>query len=234
MSTGYLATSTIEGIFTDEMEDQSGDVTDTFNDGVRLFMRSVLPQSDLVKRQDCVQAGVALKATLQDVCIYPYVLREVCSNGFILARSLQAKRIVFAELDAPELAEDVLHESIVACCRPETFNNFVRAVRSSANEEIDHALTILSWMALLRARFSHAVTGQILSRFIAENDRSRFGLLNAVTSTARDSSDPEQRWRLEEFGGEIAVSRTPKPPHDTLGEYVSRHEPLAVGNGGGC
>jgi hypothetical protein len=35
--------------------------------------------------------------------------------------------------------------------------------------------------------------------------------MNAVTSVARDTRDPETRWRLEELGGAIAA-RLPRAP----------------------
>ena len=55
----------------------------------------------------------------------------------------------------------------------------------------------------------------IMERFTEDADSSRFGLLNAMTSVARDTRDPESRAvRLEEFGGAIAVSRFPNPDLD--------------------
>jgi hypothetical protein len=44
---------------------------------------------------------------------------------------------------------------------------------------------------------------RLLERFNAtpDPDRSAFGLLNAVTSVARETRDPETRWRLEELAG---------------------------------
>jgi hypothetical protein len=53
--------------------------------------------------------------------------------------------------------------------------------------------------------------GDILDRFTKGSDRSRFGLMNAVTSLARDTRDPELRWRLEELGGAIPAGRVPSP-----------------------
>jgi len=34
---------------------------------------------------------------------------------------------------------------------------------------------------------------------------SRYDLMNVVTATARETRDPEEKWRLEELGGEIAA-----------------------------
>jgi hypothetical protein len=55
-----------------------------------------------------------------------------------------------------------------------------------------------------------------MERFFQEGDRSRLALMNAVTSVARDTPDPEVRWRLEELGGGIPVGRAPVlQPDDT-------------------
>ena len=49
----------------------------------------------------------------------------------------------------------------------------------------------------------------ILGRFTTEGDTSRFGLMNAVTSVARDTRDPELRWSLEKLGGGIPAAILP-------------------------
>jgi hypothetical protein len=51
-----------------------------------------------------------------------------------------------------------------------------------------------------------------MNQFIQEGDRSQFGLANAVTAIARDTSDPELRWDLEELGGSIAIGKTSPTP----------------------
>jgi hypothetical protein len=64
----------------------------------------------------------------------------------------------------------------------------------------------------------------ILGRFTSGADRSRFGLMNAVTSVARDTHDPELRWRLEELGGGIPAALL--SPADDSGSHA--HRPLGV------
>ena len=51
--------------------------------------------------------------------------------------------------------------------------------------------------------------------FISGSDRNRFGLMNAVTSVARDTRDPDARWRLEELGGGIGARLRPRRPAPT-------------------
>jgi hypothetical protein len=52
---------------------------------------------------------------------------------------------------------------------------------------------------------------EILIRFVRERDDTRYGLLNAVTSFARDTHDHEKRWQLEALGGAIATWMGPSP-----------------------
>jgi len=45
--------------------------------------------------------------------------------------------------------------------------------------------------------------------------------MNSVTSLARDTRDPDLRWNLEEFGGEIAANPNPTPkPDDAAAEMM--------------
>ena len=59
----------------------------------------------------------------------------------------------------------------------------------------------------------------IMGRHTMGRDRTQFGLMNAATSVARDTRDPELRWRLEELGGGIPVAVPPRHPR-----FEHRHE----------
>ena len=42
------------------------------------------------------------------------------------------------------------------------------------------------------------------------NDPTYYGVMNAVTAVARETTDPETKWRVEQFGGSIpAFARRP-------------------------
>jgi hypothetical protein len=68
-----------------------------------------------------------------------------------------------------------------------------------------------------------------MDSFLGEGEKSRFGLMNAVTSVARDRPVPEERWRLEELGGGIAARILPKPSGDSSGVDVVYRDAVAVG-----
>ena len=132
---GRLLTSEIATIFAEEIAAQGGTVTDTFDDGARLFQRAVLPDEREVQHRDRVQGGVALRATDDDVWIHPYVFRKVCSNGAIIARAIQTRHIERSEFVSYDDAEvelaGAVREAIRDCCAPEAFENATEAIRSS-------------------------------------------------------------------------------------------------------
>src|SRR5258708_14697026 len=83
----------IKSIFTEEIEAVAGKLLDSFQDDSRLILRSVLPEIREVGPQDGVQAGVALKAVMPDIVVYPYVFRRICTNGAILAHVLDSEPV---------------------------------------------------------------------------------------------------------------------------------------------
>ena len=88
-----LTTADVSTIFAEEIAAAGGTVTDSFHDGSRLFARSVLPWIRQVRAKDEVQSGVALRATGLEVSVHPYVFRQVCSNGAIMAQAIQTRHV---------------------------------------------------------------------------------------------------------------------------------------------
>ncbi len=202
-----LTTSEIATIFAQEISALGGTVPDTFDDGARLFMRAILPDEREVQPGDRVQGGVAIRATQEDVWIHPYVFRQVCQNGAIVAHATQTRyidRTEFSYDPDTELAH-ALRESVIECCEPEAFENATEAIRSSTQSGVDLALTIMPTLARLPSEFAAEILGPVIDEFFKSNRRSRFDLMNAVTAVARDTADPEMRWQLEKIGGAVPV-----------------------------
>ena len=96
MRSSILSTEQVLDFFTQEVALLGGQVSDKFIDGGWLFARSVLPEVKEVRPRDRLQGGVAIKATDEQICIYPYIFRLVCSNGAITAQSVGASTITLA------------------------------------------------------------------------------------------------------------------------------------------
>jgi hypothetical protein len=167
----------------------------------------VLPDEREVQHRDRVRGGVALRATEDDVWVHPYVFRQICSNGAIIARATQTRHIERSEFvsydDAQAELAGAVREAIQDCCSPEAFQNAADAMRSSVHAQIDMALNLATMFSRLPEEIRSRFFTQILDQFLKSSSHSRFDLMNTVTATARNLTDPEARWRLEELGGAI-------------------------------
>jgi hypothetical protein len=173
----------------------------------------VLPLVEEVRREDRIQYGVALKSNAMGLWVYPYLFRLVCWNGAIVAQLLQSRSLDELHFLKSERALYAIREAIQACCAPEIFMDTMRGVRASAFEEIDFAewLSFVSGhVRLVRNSERHA--SEIFGRFEGDEEPTRYGLANAVTSVARDTRNPHLRWDLEELGGAILVGTVPRLP----------------------
>jgi hypothetical protein len=216
-----FSTMEIRAIFAEEITDAGGFISDTFDDGDRLFARSILPWVADIRPKDQMKGGVALKSAECEVCIHPYLFRTVCRNGAIAAHAIESRRLEIPAFLSPEDATAKLREAVRGCCVEQAFTGTIQEVRSATEMGADLALNLLPLISRLPAEHGIEVLRQIASRFFEDPDRSRFGLMNAVTSVAREMRDPDLRWRLEELGGAIAVSRVPAPSSDDAGGAIS-------------
>lgn len=225
-----LTAAGILEVFEEEITARAGSVTDTFLDGQRLFARSVLPFIEEVRRDDRMQGGVALKASDEGVCLYPYFFRQVCRNGAIMAETIASRFLGNVYDQQPAAAFDCIREGIAACCATDVFVDSLRKMRTACEMQVDLALNLLPLLSQLSTSMSTGLMSQIVNQFFREGDHSQFGLANAVTAVARETQDADLRWNLEEFGGGIAIGSVPRRPTDGGHAVVTRsRRALAVG-----
>ncbi len=214
----------IHDAFADEITSLGGVVSNVFEDHVRLFARSVLPAQAEVRAGDAVNAGVALRATGSEIVVSPYTFRQVCSNGAIAAHVMQSRRLERIECsDVLRPAYDStvtlldIRGAVRACAASDVFAGVVDEMRTAADVQAEAMIQLLPAMH----RIPREDLASILDRFTRARDWTTFGLMNAVTSYARDSGDAEHRWNLEELGGGL-LARLVTPP-------TRRPEALAAG-----
>jgi hypothetical protein len=75
----------------------------------------------------------------------------------------------------------------------------VEPMRLAATQEADIVLALMPMLRQLPRESAAQLLGDIMGRYHAGRDSSRFVLISAVTSLARDTGDPQARWRLEEW-----------------------------------
>jgi hypothetical protein len=226
-STFRPATREIRECFVEEITALGGTVSDRYDDNHRLYLRSTLPKVLEVRPKDRMQGGVALRVADCQVLVHPYVFRQVCSNGAIFAQAIKTQRLQRVRDDAPifevEKVLDELREMVQACAAEEVFETTAEQIRSATEAQADHILTLMPLLARMSADVIGQILGDIESRFQAEGDRTLFGLMNAVTSRARDTHNPELRWQLEELGGGVpALVELPSKSRDAAVRELMR------------
>ena len=199
--------------FTAEISSREGKVIDTFHQPGQLFVRSVLPPGEEIRVGDKVQGGVALRATDTAAWVYPYVFRLVCKNGAIMAHAAAGRELPNLEGVPVFEAVSLVREAVACCCDGDAFARAAEQMRTAAQQPVDALLSMMPFLSHVSA-LSPELAGQILERFFQEDDRTRYGLMNAVTSVARDTREHSRRWRLEELGAQIALMRSPEPVLD--------------------
>jgi hypothetical protein len=211
-------TQQIRETFFAEVTEAGGTVSDTFEDRDCLLMRSILPLADEVRPKDLVQGGVALRVSGTQIMVHPYVFRQVCRNGAIMPQTLGTQRLERIEgeewMASTEASAEVLAAlgaAVSACLGQEVFASAREQMRAASvtDAKTDQLLALVLHFPGLPDHVRYRLVADILERFTQERDPSQYGLMNAVTSVARDTEDPEVKWRLEELGGGIPALRPP-------------------------
>jgi hypothetical protein len=195
-----------------QIPELGGRVIDAYEDGRRLFLRSVRPEVEEVRPRDGMQGGVAVRVVDQEIQVHLYLFRQVCRNGAVMAHMLQSRVVErvepagFDDLVAEEAVLAELSEALQSGFTPEAFADAIDQVRSTLKRRADPAQDLMSMLVGMPS----AIAVQVMQQFTTGRDQSLFGLMNAMTAVARDTPDPELRWRLEELGGGVPARLHPK------------------------
>jgi hypothetical protein len=213
-------TKEVQEAFSGEVVKLGGAVNNAFDDGEVLLLRATVPIRAEVKRRDVVQAGVALRTTSRQVYVHPYVFREVCRNGAIWAHATGEHSIPFVSFaSSNEQVEEVLEEicdTVHMCASAEAFRESLDDIRQAAAVRGDADLLLNLLSSMPRGTMSPQILAEIVRRFSRDEEDSAFGMMNAVTSVARDTRDAHAKWRLEELGGAVpALVRPVRSPGRT-------------------
>ena len=190
-----------------EVRELGGTLRDVYAEGDLLFARAILPDEMDVRPGDRVHGGVAVRTHDTEILVHPYTYRVICTNGAITVSSSGSRIVQRVELAAPTIVInsvlDDLREAIHASGKRPALQATVSAMQSAADRDANLFIQLMPALPHMPPGVRASVLRTIVRRFEAEGDRSTFGLVNAVTSVARDTTDPELRWRLEEVGGGI-------------------------------
>jgi hypothetical protein len=211
--------------FADEITSLGGTVANADVHEHLMIARAVLAIDADVRLGDKIRGGVAMRASGPLIEVHPYTFREVCANGAIIAQSLESRRLVRpgpVEVSYPAVEVmatlNELRDTVRACASQEAFTRSIDGMRAAAEIEANAALEILAQLTDLPRVMAHMLR-RILDRFTSAADKTAFGLMNAVTSVARDTRDPQTRWTLETLGGGVPawlLARARSAPMESL------------------
>lgn len=206
-------------VFEDEVAALGGHISDTFHEKTCYLARSLHPGVREVGPRDTVTGGVAIRVDSSAIRVCPYLFRQVCfrqvcGNGMILARTFQARHIEQVDIrDFDEVAIQ-LRETVRACASDEAFKEAATRTQRTRFQPADLSMGFLMRQAGRSSLSTRGLSREILARLTREPERQTgFGVLNALTSLARDTKDPVRRWDLEELGGALVltITRSPRP-----------------------
>jgi hypothetical protein len=208
MSTSYVpTTSEIALAFADEISALGGSVSDRYDDGSRLFLRAQLSAEREVSPGDALKAGVALRTVGPIVSVHPYVYRTVCSNGAIAAQvtgTRQIRRVEFVSAtEFVAAAIDEIRLIVRQCAEPAVFEKTASGMQGARNVLAEAMISALPILERVPVDHREHIIDMLGREFENANDGTYYGVMNAITAVARETSDPETKWQLEEFGGSI-------------------------------
>jgi hypothetical protein len=200
-------------IYIDETRAAGAKDHDVFHRDGLLLARTVIPALHAnVRPRDKITGGIAMRADNTIVNFYPFTLRQVCRNGAVMARSSRCVSFSLDEMIHDPVTDDELREAIRCCTTRDSFMENITAMQKATTHRFDQVLNVLPLLAMMSPRVGKSFANAILEQFQQE-ERTAYGLMNAVTAVARKTRDPETKWRLEELGGSIPVLlRAPRSP----------------------
>jgi hypothetical protein len=190
-----------------------------------MYIRASLPRIRAeVRVGDWVESGVVVKNSevgAGTTAVYPYLFRLDCLNGMVSEHFGEAARHVGRRIDETDSARLIYSEEtrrlddqawlakvgdvVRACYNEAKFNEIVMQCRELAQIRMD----VPPSQVCERLRKAHDVSvaeAEAIEKAIVEDgDLSGWGLLNAITATARDTASGDRAYELEALGGKLVA-----------------------------
>jgi hypothetical protein len=186
----------------------------------RFYLRAVLPSLErAIKVGDTVQAGIEIKNSEVGsgaLVVQPYVLRLICTNGMTVAdhgvrRNHIGRRIEDDSFLSDEaLAADdtalwlVARDTVKSVLQEVRFEEIVAQLAETVHGEKIQAPVAATETLQQKFGLTDAEREAVLVNLVGEGDLSRWGMLNAVTATAKGVESFDRQAEMESMGWEIA------------------------------
>jgi hypothetical protein len=190
----------------------------------RMYLKVLFPnvQADVVPK-DTVQAGLVVSNSevgAGSFKVEPFTYRLICSNGLISEYALRKFHVgrqqggddndeIYEILsNAAKSADDKalflkVRDIVNHSLKPEVFNANVEKFREATTKQITGDVPAVVEVTRRKFGLSQDQGASMLRHLIQGGDLSQWGLTNAVTATAKESTDYDNQTWLERAGGKI-------------------------------
>jgi hypothetical protein len=186
----------------------------------KFYLRALLPSLEReIKVGDPVQAGVEIRNSevgCGQLVIQPFVLRLICLNGMTVNDFATAKRHVGKRIEDETFYSDeaveaddnafwlVARDNLKAALTEVRFEEIVGRLAEIVHGEKIQAPIAATEQLAQRFSLTDGEREAVLRNLVSEGDLSQWGLLNAVTATAKEADTFDRQADLEELGWTIA------------------------------
>lgn len=213
-----VAQSILPIVFEQEMKVASCDVTPS-----KMYIKALFPKiaAEVVKG-DVVQAGLVISNSevgLGAFSVQPLIFRLVCTNGMISADHSMRRHHVGAKLGGGDEAFQFFRDETIqaddrafmlkcqdivrACLTEAKFLQIVDRMRDATGQRLQGDPVKSVEVVQKRFALNEGEKNSVLRNLIEGGDLSRYGMMNAVTATAKDVDDYDRATELERVGGKV-------------------------------
>jgi len=190
---------------THELSSQNVDIKNFYLDDKRFYLRVVFnDMSKYLQRDDVIKIGVDIRNSevgFSSLVVEPMIYRLICLNGLKTWSAVDYEKVRHIGNNKDDLNDIVLkglNKSI------EQSEEFVNTFENSKTIKINEPVEVIYKLSA-KANISNKVTEEIINNFYEEPDKSLFGIINAVTRSARNKR--EKRFDVEMLAGRILYDK---------------------------
>ncbi len=168
-----------------------------------------------ITRGDIIYGGLIIRNSEVGASAFrveTFILRKICSNGLIGEHSLKKvhlgkQTLEIGEIDWSDETRELEDKALWAKARDiirltfdnSIFSSWVKKMRESTEITIEKPTKAVNNVARL-ASLSEEQREDLLAYF---SEHTKYGLVNAVTSLAKETKNADEQIRLEGFGGKL-------------------------------
>jgi len=195
----------------------------------RMYVKIVLPDMEkpvTPKVGDVIRGGAIIQNSevgAGQLGVWPYTDRLSCTNGAVHTEYGQGqrhvgRRIEMEDGEAWDLYSDAtlklddeaffakVRDTLTGVLNEQVFDRIVADMQELAGIEVRNAPQAVEILSE-RHGFSDGEQKSLLDNLMIEGDRTAWGLVNAVTRTARDHENADRQVELEKLGGQLVAER---------------------------